>query len=178
MPIPQTVPIVGIAWNDLLFLVLAAVLVGSAILVVTMRDIIRCALALIVAFSALAGIYVMLGAPLVAAAQVLVYIGAIAVLILFAIMLTQTKAAPIRLVFQTQAVPAGIAAVILAIIIALAVSATSWGAAVTAPLRTATDAVARLLFNNYVLPFEVVSVLLLAAVIGGIFLARREGNEP
>jgi NADH-quinone oxidoreductase subunit J len=178
VPIAQTVPILGIAWNDLLFLALAAVLVGSALLVVTMRDIIRCGLALIVAFGALAGIYVMLGAPLVAAAQVLVYIGAIAVLILFAIMLTQTKAAPIRLVFQTQAVPAGIASVILALIIGLAVSSTSWGGAVAAPIRTATDAVARLLFDDYVLPFEIVSVLLLAAVIGGIFLARREGNEP
>ena len=178
MPISQTVPIVGIAWNDVLFLALAAVLVGSALLVVTMRDIIRCGLALIVAFAALAGIYVLLGAPLVAAAQVLVYIGAIAVLILFAIMLTQTKAAPIRLVFQTQAVPAGIAAVILALVIALAVSATGWGTTVTERLWTATDAVARLLFNEYVLPFEIVSVLLLAAVVGGIFLARREGNEP
>ena len=178
MPISQTVPIVGIAWNDVLFLALAAVLVGSALLVVTMRDIIRCGLALIVAFGALAGIYVMLGAPLVAAAQVLVYIGAIAVLILFAIMLTQTKAAPIRLVFQTQAVPAGIAAVILALVIGLAVSATDWGTSVTERLWTATDAVARLLFNDYVLPFEIVSVLLLAAVVGGIFLARREGNEP
>ena len=59
---------------------------------------------MIVAFGALAGIYVLLGAPLVAAAQVLVYIGAISVLILFAIMLTQTKNAPVRLVFQTQAV--------------------------------------------------------------------------
>jgi NADH-quinone oxidoreductase subunit J len=178
VPISQTVPIVGIAWNDVLFLALAAVLVGSALLVVTMRDIIRCGLALIVAFAALAGIYVLLGAPLVAAAQVLIYIGAIAVLILFAIMLTQTKAAPIRLVFQTQAVPAGIAAVILALVIALAVSATDWGTTVTERLWTATDAVARLLFNEYVLPFEIVSVLLLAAVVGGIFLARREGNEP
>ena len=59
-----------------------------------MRDIIRCGLAMIVCFGALAGIYVMAGAPLVAAAQVLVYIGAISVLVLFAIMLTQTKAAP------------------------------------------------------------------------------------
>ena len=69
----------------------------------TMRDIIRCGLAMIVCFAALAGIYVIAGAPLVAAAQVLVYIGAISVLVLFAIMLTQTKAAPSRLVFQTQA---------------------------------------------------------------------------
>jgi len=104
---------------------------------------------------------------------VLVYIGAISVLILFAIMLTQSKAAPTRLVFQTQAVPAAIAAVILAVILALTVTATDWGA-VEERLRSATDAVATLLFEEYVLPFEIVSVLLLAAVIGGVFLAKRE----
>ena len=62
----------------------------------TLRDIIRCGLAMMACFAALAGIYVLAGAPLVAAAQVLVYIGAISVLVLFAIMLTQTKAAPAR----------------------------------------------------------------------------------
>ena len=86
---------------------------ASGLAVVTMRDIIRCGLAMMVCFGALAGIYVMAGAPLVAAAQVLVYIGAISVLVLFAIMLTQTKSAPARLVFQTQAVPAAVAAVVL-----------------------------------------------------------------
>jgi NADH-quinone oxidoreductase subunit J len=173
VPIPDTVPLLGIAWDDVLFMVLAAVMVGSGLLVVTMRDIIRCGLAMMVCFGALAGLYVMLGAPLVAAAQVLVYIGAISVLILFAIMLTQTKAAPVRLVFQTQAVPAALASVVLAILIALAVGATDWGEVATR-LRTATDELARLLFDQYVLAFEIVSVLLLAAVVGGVFLAKRE----
>ena len=81
----------GQDWGDALFWLFAAVMIGSALLVVTMKDIIRCGLAMIVCFGALAGIYVILGAPLIAAAQVIVYIGAISVLILFAIMLTQTK---------------------------------------------------------------------------------------
>ncbi len=176
MAIPDTVPGLGISWNDVLFLVLAAVLLGSSLLVVTLRDIIRCGLALIAAFGALAGIYVMLGAPFVAAAQVIVYIGAIAVLILFAVMLTQAKNAPTRLVFQTQAIPAAIAAIALAVIVALTVTATDWGE-VGSRIATATDALARLLFNEYILPFEVVSVLLLAAVIGGVFLAKREDRD-
>lgn len=178
MAIPDVVPIVGAKWDDVLFVVFAAILLGSGLLVVTMRDIIRCGLAMMVCFGALAGLYVVLGAPLVGAAQVLVYIGAISVLILFAIMLTQSKAAPTRLVFQTQAVPAAIAAIILAFILALSVTATDWGA-VEARIHTATDELAKVLFDQYVLPFEVVSVLLLAAVIGGIFLARREeGGRP
>ena len=94
MPIPETVPILGIKWDDILFGFFGLVMIVSGLLVVTMRDIIRCGLAMIVCFGALAGIYVIIGAPLVAAAQVIVYIGAISVLILFAIMLTENKAAP------------------------------------------------------------------------------------
>src|SRR5215207_493692 len=150
----------------------------AGILVVTMRDIIRCGLAMMVCFAALAGIYVIVGAPLVAAAQVLVYIGAISVLVLFAIMLTETKAAPSRLVFQTQAAPAGIAAVVLAGVSLLAIVATDWGE-VGERIHTATTLLAQVLFSDWVLPFEIVGVLLLAAVIGGVFLAKREpSGEP
>lgn len=173
MAIPDTVPIIGAGWDDILFVVFAGVLLGAALFVVTMRDIIRAGLAMIVSFGALAGLYVLLGAPLIAAAQVLIYIGAISVLILFAIMLTQTKAAPVRLVFQSQALPAAVLAVGLALVIALAVAATDWRA-VPERLATATEALAALVFSDYILPFEVVGVLLLAAVVGAVFLARRE----
>ena len=92
-------------------------------------------------------------------------------------MLTQTKDAPSRLVFQTQAVPAAIAAVIVAVLIALAVSATDW-AELTERVRLATSAMSLVLFDQFVFPFEIVSVLLLAAVIGGVFLAKREPGGP
>ncbi len=173
MPIGNTIPLVGVRWDDLLFLVLAAILIGSALLVVTLRDIIRCGLAMIVSFAALAGIYVLLGNPLVAATQVLVYIGAISILVLFAIMLTQTKNAPGRLVFQTQAWAAAIAAIVVAVLIAFTVASTNWPVG-TGRIWTTTAEIGRLLFREYVLPFEIVSVLLTAAVIGGVFLARRE----
>jgi NADH-quinone oxidoreductase subunit J len=170
--LPDTIPFIGFGWDDLLFMGLAATMLGAALLVVSMRDIIRCGLAMIVCFGALAGLYVLAGATVVAAAQVLVYIGAISVLVLFAIMLTQTKAGPSSLVFQTQAFPAAIASAVLALLIAITVVATDW----PATTRQATNVVnlARRLFDGFVLPFEVVSVLLLAAVIGGVFLAKRE----
>jgi NADH:ubiquinone oxidoreductase subunit 6 (subunit J) len=152
-------------------------MLGAALLVVTMRDIIRCGLAMIVSFMALAGIYVLMGAPLLGAAQVIVYIGAISVLVLFAIMLTQTKDAPSRLVFQTQAVPAAIASVIVAVLIALAVSATDWGE-LTERVRLSTLTMSKVLFQQFTFPFEIVSVLLLAAVIGGVFIAKREPGGP
>src|SRR5918992_4239990 len=164
-------------WEDVLLWLLAAVMLGSGLLVVTMRDIIRCGLAMIVCFLALAGIYVLMGLPLLGAAQVLVYIGAISVLVLFAIMLTQTKDAPSRLVFQTQAGPAAIAAVVVAVIIALAVGATDWKE-VARRARLDTDEMSRVLFEQFVFPFEIVSVLLLAAVIGGVFLAQRGPGGP
>ena len=169
--------VLGQDWDDALLWILSAVMLGSGLLVVTMRDIILCGLAMIVCFLALAGIYVLMGAPLLGAAQVIVYIGAISVLILFAIMLTQTKDAPSRLVFQTQAVPAAIAAVVVAILIALAVVATDWGE-LTERVRLATDRMSEVLFEQFVFPFEIVSVLLLAAVIGGVFLAKREPGGP
>jgi NADH-quinone oxidoreductase subunit J len=167
----------GQDWQDALFWIFASVMIGSGLLVVTMRDIIRCGLAMIVCFGALAGIYVLIGAPLLGAAQVIVYIGAISVLILFAIMLTQTKDAPARLVFQTQAGAAAIASVVIAVLIALAISATDWGG-VSERVRIATDSLSKVLFKDFVLPFEVVSVLLLAAVVGGVYVAKREPGGP
>jgi NADH-quinone oxidoreductase subunit J len=179
MPIGDSIPLTGIRWDDVLFVGLAGVLLVSALLVVTMRDIIRCGLAMIVSFASLAGIYVLLGNPLIAAAQVLVYIGAISVLVLFAIMLTQTKNAPTRLVFQTQTWAAALVAAVLAVLISAAVLATTWPTA-GERLWTATSDVAHLLFRDYVLPFEVVSVLLAAAVVGAVYLARRDPSvtEP
>ena len=173
MTLPETIPFLGFGWDDLLFMSLAGVMIGAALLVVTMKDIIRCGLAMIVCFAALAGLYVLAGATVVAAAQVLVYIGAISVLVLFAIMLTQTKAGPGALVFQTQAFPAAIASAILALLIAVVVASTDWPEAASRVPTSAVD-LAETLFSDYVLAFEVVSVLLLAAVIGGVFLAKRE----
>ena len=165
--------LMGGSFDDALVAGLATLMIVSGMAVVSMRDIIRCGLAMIVCFLALAGIYVTLGAPMVAAAQVIVYIGAISVLILFAIMLTQDKAAPSRLVFQTQAAPAAVAAIVLAVLVAVAAAGTDWGA-VGELVGAATTDIALHLFDQYVLAFEAVSVLLLAAVIGGVFLAKRE----
>ena len=115
-----------------------------------------------------------LGATLVAAAQVLVYLGAISVLILFAIMLTQSKTGPVRLVFHHQAWAAALAAIGIGVLLIITVAFTTWPNAVPEPIVQGAHDVAALLFEDYVLAFEVISVLLLAAVIGGIFLARRD----
>jgi NADH:ubiquinone oxidoreductase subunit 6 (subunit J) len=168
--------LMGGSFDDALVASLVTLMLAAGIAVVVMRDIIRCGLAMIVCFLALAGLYVTLGAPMVAAAQVIVYIGAISVLILFAIMLTQEKVGSAQLTFQTQAAPAAVAAIVVAVLVSVAAAGTDWGA-VTQRVSIETEVLAHFLFQNYVLAFEAVSVLLLAAVIGGVFLAKREGGE-
>jgi NAD(P)H-quinone oxidoreductase subunit 6 len=168
--------LLGGSFHDALVAGLATLMLVAALAVVTMRDIIRCGLAMMVCFLALAGLYVTLGAPMVAAAQVIVYIGAISVLILFAIMLTQDKAGSGRLTFQTQAAPAAALAIILAVLVSIAAAGTDWGALTESALPVATGVLAHTLFQQFVLAFEAVSVLLLAAVVGGVFLAKREGG--
>jgi NADH-quinone oxidoreductase subunit J len=168
--------LLGQDWEDALLWLLSAVMIGSALLVVTMRDIIRCGLAMIVCFGALAGIYVLLGAPLLGAAQVIVYIGAISVLILFAIMLTQTKAGPLQLVFHHQAWAGLLAAIGIAALTIVSVINTQWPLAVDELLRADTRSVALLLFTDplYVFALQTIAVLLTAAVVGAVFLAKRE----
>jgi NADH-quinone oxidoreductase subunit J len=174
--IGPTIPFTAIPWDDVLFVLLAGTMLASGLAVVLQRDIIRCGLAMMVCFGALAGIYVMAGAPLVAAAQVLVYIGAISVLVLFAIIVTQTKVAPRALAFQTQAGAAAVAAIVLLVVVLLAIGSTTWGGG-SVRGDTDTAAVAVTLFGPFVLPFEIVGVLLLAAVIGGVFLAKRDRSS-
>ena len=174
MGLPPTIPFLGWSWDDLIFLVLAGGMLGSALLVVIGRDIIRSGLFMVVAFAALAGLYALMGATLVAAAQVLVYLGAISVLILFAIMLTQSKSGPVRLVFHHQAWAAALAAIGIGVLLIISIVFTTWPNAVPAPIAQGAKDVATVLFEDYVLAFEVISVLLLAAVIGGIYLARRD----
>ena len=131
-------------------------MLGAALLVVLGRDIIRSGLWLVLAFAGLAGIYALLGSTLVAAAQVLVYIGAISVLILFAIMLTQSKSGPARLVFHRQCVgrphrrdrarrPAAERRSLI----------TTWPLAADAIIPQDARDVALLLFDDYVFAFEV-----------------------
>jgi NADH-quinone oxidoreductase subunit J len=175
--LPQTIPFIGWAWDDLLFLLFGGFMLAAALGVVLGRNIIRSGLAMILSFASLAGIYVLLGAPLVAAAQVLIYIGAISVLILFAIMLTQSKSGPSKLVFHHQAWAGALAAIVLALLLVAMITGSQWPQATAERIQATTNDIARLLFSDFVLPFEVVSVLLLAAVIGGVFLAKRDEPE-
>jgi NADH:ubiquinone oxidoreductase subunit 6 (subunit J) len=131
---------------------------------------------MMVCFGSLAGMYALLGAPIVAAAQVLIYLGAISVLILFAIMLTQAGDANLPSPFHRQVWLAAIAALVVVGLIGWAVTATDWGNA-TVVVGVVLDAMAAAIFTDYALPFEILSLLLLAAIIGAIYLARRPEDD-
>jgi NADH-quinone oxidoreductase subunit J len=176
--LPETVPYLDWRWDDLVFLALSGVLLGAALLVVLSRDIIRSGLWLVLSFAGLAGIYALLASPFMAVAQVLVYMGAISVLILFAIMITQSKAGPGRLVFQRQWWAGAIAAAVLVLLMLVAILLTTWPLAGTEIVPQGARDIARLLFDDFLFAFEAVGVLLLAAVIGGLYLARRDPDMP
>ena len=129
-----------------------------------------------VCFGSLAGMYALLGAPIIAAAQVLIYLGAISVLILFAIMLTQAGDANLPSPFHRQVWLAVIASVVVVGLIGWAVTATDWGNT-TLIIAVVVNSLAKALFSDYALPFEILSLLLLAAIIGAIYLARRPEDD-
>lgn len=157
-------------------MVLAIGVIGGGLAAVLLRNVIHSAVAMMVCFGALAGTYALLGAPIVAAAQVLIYLGAISVLILFAIMLTQAGDANLPVPFQRQAPIAAIVALLIVGVVGWALVQTPWpNGSVIVPVDL--NALAAAIFNDYALPFEIVAFLLLAAIIGAIYLARRPEED-
>ena len=154
------------------FILLAAVTLGGALGVVTARNVFISALCLILSLVGVAGLYVLLEAGFLAGVQLLVYVGAIAVLIIFAIMLTRgLMGGTARQSNEQWGVAALIAALLFALLVLL-VRGVAWPLS-SAPLPA--DSIAALgqaLLGPYVLPFEVASVILLVALVGAIIIAR------
>ncbi len=155
------------------FWILAVVSVVAALAVVSLRNIFRAALFLILCFFAIAGIYVTMGADFLAGAQVLIYVGAIGVLIIFAIMLTREgrEGSP----SGRLRVPALLIALIFLITMVLVVTGTDWGAVTEGSSGPTTSAIAEAIFgedSGFVLAFEIAAALILAAIIGAIVLVR------
>ena len=191
-------------FQEIVFWVLAVVAIGAALGVVLIRDLFRAALLLVLVFVAIAGFFVLLSAEFLAVVQVLIYAGAISILLIFGIMLTRNV--PQGNMANRLQIPAAVfAAMLLAVMVTVAVQ-TEWAgltgdqediasfvqtSAVTnvsaetaAPALAVTDltveqhdsvtnaGLADLLVSDFVLPFEAVSLLLLAAVIGSLVLVR------
>ncbi len=167
---------------SVVFIVFAAVLVGSALAVVTLRNIVHAALFLVLVFGAAAGIYVLLNAEFIAIVQILVYAGAVTILILFAIMLTQNPNSRGSNPSNRQTL---IAALIAVALCAGAVFAFAQNTAITTASQKAISGppgsvvgIGQLLYSptsySYVLPFEIASVVLLVAIVGAIVIGRED----
>lgn len=155
------------------FWVLAAVAVASALAVVFLRNILRAALILVLCFVSVAGIYITLNADFLAAVQVLIYAGAIAILLVFAVMLTRD--APRGNVLNRLWFPALVISLLMLMVIIYVSVSTDWDTVAEVASEPTTSTLATTLFDKekgFVLPFEIASVLLLAAMIGAIVLAK------
>ncbi len=158
------------------FYIVAVLTIGSAIAAMSLRNIVHCALLLTVTFAGLALLYLQLNAQFVALAQILIYIGAVAILIVFAVLLTRSS----ETTRETSRPLSGIAS---GVVIALAAFATLARAITSSAVIRQTSAAAQPasvrqigqeLMKNYIIPLEIVALLLTAALIGAAVIALQE----
>jgi NADH-quinone oxidoreductase subunit J len=157
------------------FIILALVTLLSAVAALSLRHLVHCALSLVITFAGLAGIYLQLHAQFVGFAQVLVYIGAVAILIVFAILLTRSGEKPDERVLA----PGWLAGIVVSSIV---FAALGWAvlnsgaiphATPSAPEITVKD-IGDALMSQYVLPLEVIGILLTAAMLGAVIIAMKD----
>jgi NADH-quinone oxidoreductase subunit J len=165
--------------ESILFFTMAAIAITSGVLVVTCRNPINSALSLVVTFFCLAVFYVMLDAPFLAAVQIMVYAGAIMVLIIFVIMLLNIQAESGRRTAHSLIAGCVLGLFILAETIWLIKGGTI--CEIRGPMDRAlilkeghTEMIGTAMFGDFLLPFEITSLLLLAAIIGAVVLAKKK----
>jgi NADH-quinone oxidoreductase subunit J len=159
---------------EIAFWILAIVGIGAALCVVFLRNVFRGALGLILCFVAVAGIFVTLSADFLAAVQVLVYVGAISILIILGVMLTREvqRGSP----SNRLKIPAFIVAASFLGLVVYAMVSTPWQIASEAPLEPTTPALGAMLFGDggFILAVEIAPILLLVAILGAIVLVREK----
>ena len=161
---------------DVVFLLVGLVTAGAAILAVTSKNLVHAALHLAVSLAGIAGVFLVLHADFLALVQLIVYVGAVTVLFLFGLMLTRAPIGREALDSQNRGLGLAVAGGLFLTMSALIIHAYGGAPAVT-PTRIATEDIGLVIFSRWVLPFEALSMLLLAALIGAILLARREAGE-
>jgi NADH:ubiquinone oxidoreductase subunit 6 (subunit J) len=153
---------------------MAVIIIAAALAVVFLRNVFRAALALILCFIAVAGLYITLSADFLAAVQILVYVGAISVLIILAVMMTREvqRGSP----HNKLEIPACIVGAVLLGLLIYSVTASPWNISSQAPLFPTTVPLAAKLFSRqgFILPVEIAATLLLAAILGAIVIAREK----
>lgn len=159
----------------IIFWILSFVILVSGFMVVSLKNIFHCAIFLILCLSAVAGIFILLDAEFLAAAQVLIYVGAVSILMIFAVMLTSNLASHRIVQTNQNSLVAFFVCIAFAMGAVVLISSTRiWNLTSESLPVDNVLSIGKLLMTEFMLPFEVVSILLLAAMIGAIVLARGE----
>lgn len=163
----------------LTLIILAALTLSGALAAMCLRNLVHCALALAVSLTALAAVYVQLDAQFVGLAQLLVYVGAVAILMVFAILLTRERESARQSIFSpTWLAGAGIAAAVFSVLAAAVLLSQAARRAVPPTPEATVAQIGNKLMTHYLLPLEVIGLLLTAALIGAVLLAMRERRAP
>ena len=157
---------------NVMFWIIAVITLGSALLMVLNRNIFHSALYMVVTFIGVAATYVTLQADFMAAVQVLVYAGAIAIFVIFGIMLTVRGNMEQTNLFSKSAAVAGLLSLALIVINWFMVFRTEWPVSSAAPPEETVNQIAELMLTKYVVPFEVAAILLLVALLGAVIIAK------
>lgn len=160
------------------FAIIGIVTLGSAVAAMTLRHLVHCALSLTLAFAGLAVLYLRLDAQFVGFAQVLIYVGAVAVLIVFAILLTRGgDLSPQPILSTSWFAGAAIALLVFVTLASCVLSSSVAHRDAPAKPDVTVERIGAQLMTNYVLPLEVIGLLLTAALIGAVIIAMREGRK-
>jgi len=163
-----------VTWEALIFYVAAAVTVVSAVAVVFSRKLINAGFALLATFGGVATLYGLLGASFLAGVQVLLYIGGVLVLLLFAIILTRDAEHARISMTGTQRVLGLVVAAGTVVVLLLVLSGTDWMMRTPDYASPGPKGIGRLFMSDFILPFEAISLLLLIALLGAAYMARRK----
>ena len=165
-------------FHPIAFIVVAVWVLACGVGVVAFRNIVHSAISMIACFLGVAAVYVLLNSGLLAIIQLLLYVGAISIVVLFAIMMTERPAVrPFGLYFNRQSIIALPLAVAAAVLLTVVLVTSKMPPNGSASHNVSLSAIATGLFKVYLFPFELVSFVLLAAMVGAIVMARREDDE-
>ena len=159
------------------FTIIAIVTIAAAVAALSLRNLVHCALALSLSFVGLAAVYLQLGAQFVGFAQVLVYVGAVSILVVFAILLTRNDQPTEQLFSKATLVSLGVTVAVLGVLV-WAIAKSSVTRKTLPPLPSATvKEIGDALMTQFVLPLEVMGLLLTAALIGAVIIAMHNGSK-
>lgn len=159
------------------FYVISAIVIGAALMMVLSRNLVHSALLMVLCFAGVSGIFLLLSADFIALVQLLVYVGAISVLLVFGVMLTRKGDVGKSNLFNRYRFIGGLVSITLFLVISRFLFFKKWTEIIPGQVQLTIEQIADLLLNDYVIPFEASGILLLIAMIGAIIIGKGAVNQ-